>query len=272
VRAAHVIGLGLWAPGAAGIATWAGGGRGDPVAAAADTPPCGVLPPRERRALSLTTRMGVEVIGQAVTAAGVDRSRVKIVFASAYGELQTAFDQMEMMESADGRLSPARFKNSVHNTATGLLSIAFHNPGFSTALAAGGASFASGLLEVLVLLDQEGGEAVVAVADDVPDALFRRSDAPGFAPLGLAICLAADPVAAGPAPALGCLGALSRSCGAVPAAGPEAVPPAFAGNPAAAGLPLLAALLSGASGWVPVELGVADPLGVSVEAAAGARP
>jgi hypothetical protein len=221
--------------------------------------------------------MGVEVIGQAVASAGVDRSRVKLVFASAYGELQTAFDQMEMMASADGRLSPARFKNSVHNTATGLLSIAFGNQGFCTALAAGESSFAAAVLEGLVLLDQDGGEAVVAVADDVPAEPFRGPGRPGFAPLGLALCLAAEPTAGGAPPLARIEGFPSPSPPGTHAQGLAAgvadVPAGFVGNPAAAGLPLLAAVLRGRSGWVPLALGGGvGALGVEVVAGRGWRP
>jgi hypothetical protein len=265
MRPSYVLGLGLWAPGIPGVDAWRAScipARGDaPVA----PPPCEVLPPRERRALSLTTRMGIEVIGQAATSARVDRGLVGLVFASAYGELETAFDQMEMMAGADGRLSPARFKNSVHNTATGLLSIAFGNRGFGTAIAAGDRSFAAGLLEGLVLLDQEGGAVVVAVADDVPPAAFRGAGRPAFSPLGLALCLAAAPLPPGSATPLGRLEGPARAGGLPVVPGAGAVPESFAGNPAAAGLPLVAALLGRASGWVPIELGATeDPLGVVV--------
>lgn len=273
MRPAHVIGLGLWAPGIPGVAAWASPPGPLPASDGeepGERPPCDVLPPRERRALSLTTRMGIEVIGQAVASAGVDRSRVGLVFASAYGELETAFDQMEMMAGADGRLSPARFKNSVHNTATGLLSIAFGNRGFSTALAAGDRSFAAGLVEGLALLDQEGGAVVVAVADDVPAEAFRGAGRPAFSPLGLALCLAADPLPAGAAAPLARLEGPVRAGGRAAASGPGAVPAAFAGNPAAASLPLLAALLGRSSGWVPIEPGPAEEaLGVVVTAGAG---
>jgi len=252
MSAVFVKGIGLWTPGAPDLEAWlAGGSEGSD-----DAPSCEILPSRLRRATSLIIKIGAEVISQAATQDGVDLSTVKLVFGSAYGEFQTAVDQMEMMEGADGRLSPARFKNSVHNTVTGLLSIALRNRGFGTAVAAGSATFAMSLLEALALLDSEGGEVVVAVADDLPAAPFYRGRP--FAPLGVAFCLAAEPGASGGA-RIGGLGRAEVDDGWL-----EAIPAELLGNPAAAALPLVRALQERQPARVPVELGVSEPLSVEV--------
>ena len=50
-----------------------------------------------------------------------------LVFGSCHGEMEIAVAQMEMFQEDKGLLSPARFKNSVHNTGAGMFSIAMIN-------------------------------------------------------------------------------------------------------------------------------------------------
>ncbi len=253
MKPAWVTGVGLWSPGFAGPDPWLGG-EPDPAATA---PPCREVPSRQRRGTSLTTRMGIEVVCQAARRGGIDLATAAVVFGSAFGEARTAFDQLRMMEeNPGGRLSPARFKNSVHNTAIGLLSIAFENRGFSTALAGGDQTFAMSLLEGLLLLDRQGGCAVVGVADDALDEPLCRT--PEIRPLGLALALTVE--RPGEGPVLGRLTGLGRGEGAEPAE----VAGAFRHNPSAAGLPLIEALLRGRAGRIPLELGVAEPYSVEL--------
>jgi len=188
--------------------------------------------------------MGLEVMGQAARNGSADLSKAGMIFGSAFGEIQTAVAQLEMMEE-QGRLSPMRFKNSVHNTATGLLSIAFENRGFSTAIAGGPLTVASCLLEGLVLLDHQGGEAVVGVADD--SLVEPLCGFPAFAPLGVAFCLSSDE------PESGAMGRISGYGRSGDLEDPK-VPDEVRHNPAAAGLPLLAALVERRSGTVPLAL------------------
>ena len=101
---------------------------------------------------------------------------MQTVFGSAYGEILIAFEQLDMIER-EGVPSPARFKNSVHNTASGHVSIATGNTGFTTALAAGPATFAMCLLEAWVWLETHGGSVIVSVADEpLPDHLAKWVD------------------------------------------------------------------------------------------------
>lgn len=252
MRHVFVSGVGLWTPQASNVSEWFDDERRDDQ----QSPSCEILPSRLRRATSLVIRMGAEVIGQSIAPAGVNESTAKLVFGSAYGEFQTAVDQMEMMASDDGRLSPSRFKNSVHNTVTGLLSIALKNRGFGTAIAAGSTTLAMCLLEGLSLLDQEGGEVVIAVADSAPDEVFRRGR-PSFLPLGVAFCLTVEPKES----SLGRLFDLERA--EESSTWLQPVPDALRGNPAAAGLPLLNAVVRGEAGRVPVDLSTATPYSVS---------
>lgn len=242
MRPVFVAGVGLWIPGFPTPAAWIED-RYDPVAT---DPPSVLLQSRLGRFTSLVTRMAVSVVEQAAARSGVDLSRVPTVFGSAYGEIRTAFEQLDMIER-EGVVSPARFKNSVHNTASGHLAIATGNMKFSTALAAGRATFAMCLLEAWAWLELRREPVMVAVADEaLPDHL---SGVGRYEPLGIALYLCAQPPAAG---ALGRLSGLSRrDCD------PQEtnIPDSLRGNPCASGLLLVKAIFHGRRGTVPVELG-----------------
>lgn len=255
MKPAYVLGLGLWTPCYDSPSRW---GRSEAHPAVLK-PVCEILPQVLRRATSLTTLMGAEVIGQALARLDLDRSSIRFVFGSAYGEIQIAIAQMEMMESADGRLSPSCFKHSVHNTTVGLVSIALQNRMSSTALAAGPDTFGMGLLEALAGLDSEGGIAVVSVADEAPGPPFDTFA--DFAPLGLGLCLASEPLGGTSSARLSWVG--RAACGEPEVASP--LSEELARNPVAAGLPLFSTLLAPPRNRrVPLALAVANPFCVEV--------
>ena len=157
-------------------------------------PACELVPSRQARGTSLLTRMSVEVATQAVRESGVDASRPAIVFGSHHGEVQIAVDQMQMMREHDGLLSPARFKNSVHNTGAGLFSLATDNRGFATAIAAGFDTVAMTVLEACLLLAVgEAETAVVALAEEPVPAPFHRFAPHGAMAVGLLLSSAPGP-------------------------------------------------------------------------------
>ncbi len=243
MRPIFVTGLGVWAPGFPNAEAWSIGQK-DP---SATRPTCDILNPRIGRYCSLVTRMAVEVFIQAGRQAGADLSQVASVFGSAYGEIQIAFEQLEMIRQ-EGVPSPARFKNSVHNTASGHVSIATGNTGFSTAVAAGPATVAMSLLESWAWLEAHGGAVIVCVADEpIPEYL---TSAVPYQPLGIGLHLCAEPAAEN----LGRLSAIRRGDGPGSSDG-EGIPRRFRGNPCAPALLLFEALLGRRSGTVPLELG-----------------
>lgn len=188
---AYVKGLGFWSPGYENLEAWMKNDRQDGV----KVPPCRIVDSRLGRGTSRVTRMAVECAEQAAAQAGFDLSQIGSVFGSCYGELDIAIEQLDMMLTGDGVVSPARFKNSVHNTATGVLSIASKNRGFTTAIAAGHHILAMTLLEaMLVLKSGLAQEAVAIVADDSPREPLR-SAAPeaDFEPVGAALALSLSP-------------------------------------------------------------------------------
>ncbi len=243
MRPVSVTGIGLWSPGFASPGDWLRN-RFDPDLT---RPACSLLKSRIGRYTSLVTRMAVEALEQAAAEGSADLGQVPSVFGSAYGEIQIAFEQLDMIER-DGIPSPARFKNSVHNTASGHVAIASGNMGFTTALAAGGATFAMSLLEAWAWLERHGGSILVAVADEpLPDHLSPTVGR--YEALGVALHLVTEPAATN----LGRLTWLgSRDGATTPVA---EVPERLAKNPCSAALPLVTALLEKRDGVVPLEVG-----------------
>lgn len=247
----YVRGLGLWSPGFPNVTAWREG-RPDP---SLDKPPCKLVNARLGRGSSRFANMLGEVVEQAAADGGVDVTTVPTVYGSSLGEIETMVTLLRMLYEEEGKLSPNRFKNSVHNAASGLVSIGTSNTAFSTAIAGGDRSFETSLLEGWAYLAAEGGALVLAVADDLPpEPLAALGD---HGALALAFCLSADP--AGARAELSAL----RS-GAMPP--PHArVPDELRNNCAAAGLELLDAVLGRRAGTVSVAVPGHDGMVVDVE-------
>lgn len=242
MRPISIVGIGLWSPGYGSPEAWLAD-RYDPDT---DRPPCAILDARIGRYTSLVTRISVEVATQACAGSQDCLRQVATLFGSAYGEVQIAFELLDMI-ALEGVASPARFMNSVHNTASGHVSISAGNTNFSSTLASGTRTFAMCLLEAWAWLETDGRSIVVVVADEpLPEHLesVGRYDA-----LGVAFHLASEP---SPAETMGSLSGLVRSGSSTSPAG---VPDRVAQNPSAAALFLVEAVLNGRPGVVPVEIG-----------------
>ncbi len=143
-------------------------------------PDLATFPSRLMRGTSPTTRALVWTARDAMRRASVDECVT--VFGSALGESSIALRQLEMMVTGDGKISPTLFKNSVHNTAAGVLSVADRNRSASTSLAAGELTVASALLEAMLQLDEGAPTVVVAVGDEtLLEPLSQRGVWPLFA-------------------------------------------------------------------------------------------
>ena len=173
---AAVMGLGAWRPGFPDVrASHDQSARPD-----ADVPPAR-LPPRLRRRTSLLVRMIAEVAAQASEQAGLPLGAMPIVVGSAYGELGTTMELLHEL-TVDRAVSPFRFHNSVHNTASGYLSIAHENRRPATSLAAGEHTAAMVLLEAMTVLAERGGDVLVVLADEtLPAALTSPIATPASA-------------------------------------------------------------------------------------------
>lgn len=229
---AAVMGVGAWLPGVPDVRALVDGTRRDD----ADAPPAR-LPVRMRRRTSLLIRMVAEVAAQASEQAGCSLGAMPIVVGSAYGELGTTMEMLHEL-SIERSVSPFRFHNSVHNTASGYLSIAHENRCPATSLAAGWQTAAMALLEAKTLLEDRGGDVLVVVADETLPAALTSTVA---TPVSGALILRALPrhqseTAAGPSMidrALAWLGDLRQE----PAvAGTAASSPVERGEPADPGV------------------------------------
>ncbi len=241
MRPIHLTGLGFWSPGFADVTAWREG-RPD---AAVDKPRCRLVDPRLKRGSSRFSNMLGEVVEQAATAAGLDVRTVPTIYGSSLGEIETMCILLKMLWEEEGKLSPNRFKNSVHNAASGLVSIGTVNTSFSTAIAGGDRTFETSLLEAWAYLLDAGGSAIVAIADDKPpEPLDSLGD---YGPLAVGFALSADPVEG----ALR-LSDLRRASG--PIAAHARVPEELAPNCAAACLELLDAALARRAGTVSLAL------------------
>ncbi len=203
-------------------------------------PPCKIVDSRLGRGTSHATRMAIDCAAQASQHAGFDLTQLAAVFGSALGEIEIAIEQLAMMLSEEGIVSPARFKNSVHNTASGVLSIASKNRGFTSAIAAGDHTLPATLLETMLLLETgKATQAIAVVADEAtPEPLRSARRDNEYAALGAAFALDRSPERA-----------LAKLTLAQNADGePLSIPTPFEFNPCAAGLALHALVEAHQSG------------------------
>lgn len=191
----YLRGVGLWTPAYPSFERWCAAGMpvdfAGPAEQAAALPPAELLHPRLRRRTSVFTRATVTALQAATAMGGAALDDVRIVLVSSFGEIETTVELLAQLADPHGPVSPTKFHNSVHNTATGYMSIASGNHREATALAGGAHNLEIAALELLAGLASDGGHAVLIVAEEALPAPFARSDAdPTFA---LALHFAAEP-------------------------------------------------------------------------------
>jgi len=191
-----VRGLGLWTPGFPSPEAWCFAGQ-DP---GVTKPTAGLLKGPLKRRSSLVTRMAVEVYTQAATQAGCGSSSVPTVWATAHGEHSTALNLLEMMNEGDGKVSPAKFHSSVHNTPGGYASIASGNVAQSTTLTGGSELVSAALIEAVCLVESLKTDVIVIFSDEALKPPFDISGSE--LPLAIAFCLGREP--AGDLPQISC--------------------------------------------------------------------
>ena len=264
-----VTGIGFWSPRLPGWTVARSVAIG--LATAPDTPqprPApSLLAPTERRRAPDTVALALEVASRACEMAGRDPRALPSVFASTYGDLAINDYMCSTLVTTPMLCSPTKFHNSVHNAAAGYWTIGTGSLRPSTALLAGPATFAAGLLEAVSQV----------LADDTP-VLYVAYDVTARGPLAtvtaseglLAAAIVVEPArgAARAAPRLACV--VGRPTGA-PAAGaplPAGWRLALPANAMTACLPLYAALASGLSTHLDWPLSPACRLHVEVNATA----
>jgi len=106
-----------------------------------------LLPVRLRRRTSVATKMAFAAAERACKYAAIDPSTLPVIFTSALGEAAITDQLCHDIAKQNFPLSPTKFHNSVHNTASGYWSIAVGSKHPAMAMAAYQDSFALALLE-----------------------------------------------------------------------------------------------------------------------------
>jgi hypothetical protein len=238
MRPAYVHGVGLWTTGYASPGVWCAQ-TFDPEAT---RPEASLLVGPLRRRATPLTRMSVEAMGQAATMAGSDLTTLPSVWATAHGEHSVAIDLLAMMRRDEGRVSPTKFHNSVHNTASGYASIATGNRALSTTLTGGAELVVSALVEATCMLETLDRDLVLVLGDEALLPPFERSDARW--PLAIAFALSPRPEGA-----LAALRDLRRD-----AVSPAKIHDRFGRLHVSVALPLVEGIVGGRPGTLALEL------------------
>ncbi|HEY7871359.1 MAG TPA: beta-ketoacyl synthase chain length factor [Rudaea sp.] len=233
-----IEGIGVWSP---ELPDWTSAqnilcSNVECAADAAARPSAAILPPGERRRAPESVLIALEAAQQACAMAQREPRDLPHVFASSYGDLAINDYLCATLARAPREVSPTKFHNSVHNAPAGYWAIATGCHENSSAVSAGDATFGAGLLEAALLAHGESRD-VLLCAYDVPASGPLRDVIACRSRFAAALVLA-------PSSAHAVARAKLRVGDGVETLAP--VPPllhaSHAGNPAAASLPLLAAL------------------------------
>jgi len=148
-----------------------------------------LLPAAERRRSGALIKLTLATGLEAIIHAGLEASTLPSVFSSSGGDGENCHAICEVLASDDRQISPTRFHNSVHNTASGYWSIATGAMTTSSVLSAFDASFGAGLLEALTQAVVENTRVVLLACDTAyPEPLQRVRPIPDA--FGIALVLA----------------------------------------------------------------------------------
>lgn len=212
-------------------------------------PPVTLLPPAERRRAGAAVRLAISVASEALTQAERDPATMAMVFASSGGDGDTVHEILCVLATEKREVSPTRFHNSVHNAPAGYWAVATGSCEPSTSLCAFDASFAAGLLDAAAqsMVDDR---PVTLVVYDLPYPEPLHGVRPIEGPVGLALVL--TPWDTGRSFARLSINPGERDKDPTPMSGPG-LERLRMGNPAARGLPLLAAIAAGKSATVCLQ-------------------
>jgi hypothetical protein len=258
----QVEGVGLWSPALPDLAAFRSLLQGAAPPPGPARPAPALLPPAERRRAPETVLLAVQAGAEACAMAGREPAQLPCVFACSQGDIATTDAMCLTLAEAPLQLSPTKFHNSVHNAPAGYWTIAAQCRAPSTALSARDLSVGAGLLEAAVQALDRGGPVLLVCYD----ASARGSALSQVVPhaQGFAAAFVLAPAGTG---GRTLRLRLAGDGGATP--WPEAPSLAdLAGNPAAAALPLLAALALAPAAHV--QLPASPGMMLSMDIAAGA--
>jgi hypothetical protein len=201
------------------------------------------LPPAERRRTSDIIRLAMVAGREALSNANASTHDSATVFSSSGGSGEVIHQICESLASDDRDVSPTRFHNSVHNAPAGYWGIAAKNEHPSTSLCGHDASFAVGLLEAVAQVKSQANAVLLLVHDlPYPEPLNSVRSVHGLCSIALllqaehnaqTLCAVEIELEQHPTPE----SAATRLSGNL-----ASLEPMRLGNPAARGLPLLAAI------------------------------
>jgi hypothetical protein len=158
-----IEGWSAWAPGVESAIQWQEWAIGQRVIDSEGTPSVQFLPAMFRRRLSRLTKMALKVAYDCAS----DIESINTVFCSRHGELFRSTGLLQDIVAGEP-ISPTGFSLSVHNTASGLFSIARKDTAPSTAISAGRETFETAFMEAAVLLTTGRAKKVLLVISDEP--------------------------------------------------------------------------------------------------------
>lgn len=208
----------------------------------------GFLPPNERRRATKVGRLAFQSSEEAVAGTDIPAAELAAVFASSGGDTDVMNRLCRALAAPERAISPTDFHNSVHNAAAGYWSIATRSRKPSTSLSAYDSSFAAGLMEGIGLCCHDGLPVLMVAYDQLPPEPLCHVR-PLLDDFSLAMILTPDARARSLA-ALQLLQVDESHAESRMADG--ALEALRCGNPAARGLPLLAALARGEATTVHV--------------------
>ncbi len=148
-----------------------------------------LLPAAERRRSGAIVKLTLATGLEAIAAAGLDAASLPSVFSASGGDGENCHAICAMLASDDRQISPTRFHNSVHNTASGYWSIATAAMTTSSVLCACDASFGAGLLEALTQVVIDDTRCLLLACDTAyPEPLHSARPIPDA--FGIALVLA----------------------------------------------------------------------------------
>ena len=136
-----------------------------------------LLPPRLRRRTSAATKMAFAAAERACKAASIEPSTLPVIFTSALGEATVTDQLCHDIAKQNFPLSPTKFHNSVHNTASGYWSIAVGSKHPAMAMAAYQDSFALALLEAWSQLHTVEKQVLLVCYEEKPSDILLPDNA-----------------------------------------------------------------------------------------------
>ena len=241
----NVAGLGLWMRDFPSAAAWQ---TRTPTRGEEPLKPKGEAFDRinRRRASQMGRAIG-DAVSEAMQQASVDPRTTPVIVGSSIGEASAMIGLLDQMWRSDEPMSPAVFTVSVHNAASGLLSISMKNKGYTTSIAADYDTPAATLLEGIGLL-ATGHEAVCCVCADEDSPRSLLEHAPHWDMLAGAVVLTRDSAAAP-------LATLRVQTDGSAALAPADVADAFGHNPQVGIIDLIDAVQRRASGALRLDRG-----------------